>query len=170
MTPEQMKLVPTDLSAREYGMKICEDLMWPQVPSNIQLVLEAITAIAKGKLCRDRRRPAFSAYLYLDKQIENAQRQGIVVDGFFFRDGGYTRVPALEKLDKADYKPPTKEELQNLAAWKASPEYAEIRNEWLALDAKLDLKRAIKRKDPKQLIPALPPDQEKAKIAKYLKK
>ena len=91
---------PRDLHAREYALRVCSDLMWPNVPSNSNLVIEAITAISQGKLCRDRPHPYFAAYVWLSRQIEWAQKQGIVIDGFFFRDGGYTRVPAFKDVEK----------------------------------------------------------------------
>lgn len=70
--------------------------MWPNVPSNVSLVLEAVTAIAKGKLCRDRPHPHFAAYVWLDRQIGWAQKQNLEIDGFFFREGKYTSVPRLK--------------------------------------------------------------------------
>jgi hypothetical protein len=142
--------------------------MWPQVPSNINLIMEAITAISKGKLCKSRPHPAFSAYLWLDRQIEFARQQGITIDGFFFRDGGYTRVNAPPEEPKNEYKPPTKEELAALEVWKRSEEYAALRKQWQDLDKKLNMTRVIRERP--VTIPALPPDEEKKILERYTKK
>lgn len=61
------------------------------------------------------------------------------------------------------------EERERLAEWKASPEYQEMRKEWIALDKSLDMGRA--RPKPRSVsIPALPAEEERAIIQRILAK
>lgn len=97
MTPEQLKEVPRDLHSLQYAAWLCENTLGvPAVESNLKVMSQAIESISKAKF-RDKPRPAFTAFLWLERQCVWAKLAAIPTNHLFFLNGDYNEVPEPEK-------------------------------------------------------------------------
>ena len=83
--------VPDGLAPMQYAQKICEDLGIP-ARGNVQMIGEAIEAIAKSRLFRGRPDAIRVAYIWLTRRVEEAQRQGQKINNLWFMNGLYNDV------------------------------------------------------------------------------
>jgi len=99
MNPE-IENAPDGLSVIQYATFICANMLaWPENPSNLHLVADSISAVAKKWRSTPRK-----AFIWMAKKLELAEQQGMVIDGFFFREGRYNTIHAEEKVS-GSFKP-----------------------------------------------------------------
>ena len=97
----QAQDAPRDLHELQYAAWICENRLGvPAVKSNLEVIAQAIAAISKAKF-RDKPRPIFTSFLWLERQCEFAQAGGTKINHLFFLNGDYNEVnPPEKKLEE----------------------------------------------------------------------
>ena len=85
---------PRDAHPLLYATWLCENrIATPATQSNLAVISDSISAIAKSKFKDDKwKHPLFTAFVWLDKQIEYAQMSRIPVNHLFFLNGEYNQV------------------------------------------------------------------------------
>lgn len=97
MTPAELQSVPRDLGVMQYAAWLAENcLALPANRSNMEVISQALEAISKAKF-RDKPRPAFTAFLWLERQCEFAKQRAIPLNHLFFLNGEYNEIDRPEK-------------------------------------------------------------------------
>lgn len=84
MKPDE---IPRDLHATQYGHKLLENIGLPPITSNVKLMGDCISAIAKSQKIRPD-----EAYVWLFKRCKIAAENGEKVNYLWFSNGEYNQV------------------------------------------------------------------------------
>jgi hypothetical protein len=98
---------PKDLHAMQYAAWLCENtLATPAVKSNLEVIGQAIEAIAKSKFKDAKwKHPVYTAFLWLNRKVEHAQLARIKTDHLFFLNGDYNTVPEPKPPELPEFIP-----------------------------------------------------------------
>jgi hypothetical protein len=105
---ETAKDAPRDLHSIQYAAWICENtLSMPATKSNMEVISQAIEAVAKSKFRDEKRwkKPIYTAFLWLNRQSEKAKEARIPTNHLFFLNGDYNEVPDPEPKPLPEFKP-----------------------------------------------------------------
>lgn len=107
-------MIPRDLTEREYALNILEETLGFPRKSNLDLLIDCLEALGKAK-----RLTPYQSFIYMNRAIGLARKQGVEVDHLFFLNGAYMTIRPERGERPSDYRPVSEDEYRAIRADRA---------------------------------------------------